>query len=319
MFAVAYLAVGASASRTAGPLDGKTVGLTFCTDQNPFCAAWIKAFKGYLEGKGAKVTVLTSVFDPATDANNMNQLIAAKPDLIAITPADPNAIVPSLVKAQAAGIKVINTIGRLTPAGQKLVVGSVLTDNAALGRFAADNIAEGLKKLGIKSGNVMMLTGTATQLIVQDRVKAFKAAIAKDGYKLVATQDTNWDQQASAKAAQQILAQYKSKGGIQAAYGMADNMAVGIIQGAKQAGVKVGVPNKGMIVTGSNCLSVGIKEIQKGTEYGTATQAPLIEATTAAKAAEQVLLGKSIAPVTYVHEDRITQANVAKFSKLCSF
>src|SRR4051812_8555123 len=87
LFAVAYLAAGASASRTAGPLDGKTVGLTFCTDQNPFCAAWIKAFKGYLEGKGAKVTVLTSVFDPATDANNMNQLIAAKPDLIAITPA----------------------------------------------------------------------------------------------------------------------------------------------------------------------------------------------------------------------------------------
>jgi ABC-type sugar transport system substrate-binding protein len=249
----------------------------------------------------------------------MNQLIAAKPDLIAITPADPNAIVPSLVKAQKAGIKVLNTIGRLTPAGQKLVVGSVLTDNAALGRFAADNIAEGLKKLGIKTGNVMMLTGTATQLIVQDRVAAFKAAIAKDGYKLVATQDTNWDQQASAKAAQQILAQYKSKGGIQAAYGMADNMAVGIIQGAQQAGVKVGLANKGMIVTGSNCLSVGIQAIQKGQEYGTATQAPLTEATAAAKAAEQVLLGKSIPPVTYVHEDRITQSNVAKFAKLCSF
>ena len=50
---------------------------------------------------------------------------------------------------------------------------------------------------------------------------------------------------------------------------MADNMAVGIIQGAKQAGVTVGAGKKGLVVTGSNCLSVGIKAIKAGTEYGT--------------------------------------------------
>ena len=94
----------------------------------------------------------------------------------------------------------------------------------------------------------------------------FKAYMKKfPQYKIVAIEDTNWDQATSAKVAQQLLSKYGSKGGIQGAYGMADNMAIGIIQGAKQAGVPVGVSKKnGLIVTGSNCLAVGIKSIKAG-------------------------------------------------------
>ena len=72
---------------------------------------------------------------------------------------------------------------------------------------------------------------------------------------------------------------------------MADNMAIGIIQGAKQAGVPVGVAKKGLIVTGSNCLAVGIKAIKAGQEYGTGTQAPQVEAALAVKVGTQILNG----------------------------
>jgi len=54
--------------------------------------------------------------------------------------------------------------------------------------------------------------------------------------KLVAVEDGNWDQTISQKIARQLFAQYQSNGGIQGAYGMADNQAVGIIQAAKEAG-----------------------------------------------------------------------------------
>ena len=108
---------------------------------------------------------------------------------------------------------------------------------------------------------------------------AFKAYLKKyPQYKIVAIQDANWDQATSAKDTQQLLSKYASQGGIQGAYGMADNMAVGIIQGAKQAGVPIGVAKKGLIVSGSNCLAVGIKAIKAGLEYGTGTQAPQVEA-----------------------------------------
>ncbi len=318
--AVGGLALSTSGAGAAGGVAGKSVGLEFCTEQNPFCAGWIKTFTAVMQKHGVKVTTLTSIFDPAVDAQNMSTLIADKPNLIVITPADPSAIIPSLARAKAAGIPVINAIGRLTKAGLPLVVSSVLTNNQQLGTFAAKNIVQGLKAEGVMKGNVVALTGTATQLIVQDRVKAFKAAMAKyPQYKIVAIQDTNWDQTKSASAFQELAAKYKSSGGIQAAYGMADNQAVGIIQGAQQAGLKVGLAKKGLIVTGSNCLSVGIQAIRAGTEYGTATQAPGPEATLAANTALSVLAGKKVASTVLVPEFRITKANVSKYAGECTF
>jgi ABC-type sugar transport system substrate-binding protein len=101
---------------------------------------------------------------------------------------------------------------------------------------------------------------------------------------------------------------------------MADNMAVGIIQGAKQAGVPIGVAKKGLVVSGSNCLVVGINAIKAGQEYGTGTQAPQVEAALAVKMGAEVLNGQTLSPkVQYVQEQRITGANVTKFSKVCTF
>ena len=319
--ATAVLVAGAlGASARQGALNGKKVGVIICTNQNPFCAAWANSVKKGLESQGASVTVLTSVFDPAVDAQNMNRLIADKPDLIISVPASASAIVPSYIRAKQAGIPILGAIGRQSDAGAKLVTAEARTDDPALGKFAAQNLVEGMKKAGYAKGNVIALTGTASQNNVTDRMGAFKAYMKKfPQYKIVSIQDTNWDQATSAKVAQQLLSKYGSKGGIQGAYGMADNMAIGIIQGAKQAGVKVGLAKKGLIVTGSNCLAVGINAIKSGTEYGTGTQAPQVEAALAVKVGAQILQGKKVPKVSYVHEDRITKANVAKFSKLCTF
>ena len=82
----------------------------------------------------------------------------------------------------------------------------------------------------------------------------------------------------------------------------------------------VGVSKKnGLIVTGSNCLAVGIKSIQAGVQYGTGTQAPQVEAALAVKVATQILNGGKPPKVSYVQEQRITKANVAKFTRLCTF
>lgn len=318
--AAIFVAGALGASDRQGALTGKNVGVIICTNQNPFCAAWASSVKSGLQKQGASVTVLTSVFDPAVDAQNMNRLIADKPDLIISVPASASAIVPSYIRAKQAGIPILGAIGRQSNAGAKLVTAEARTDDPALGKFAAQNLVEGMKKAGYAKGNVIALTGTASQNNVTDRMAAFKAYLKKfPQYKIVSIQDTNWDQATSAKVAQQLLSKYGSKGGIQGAYGMADNMAIGIIQGAKQAGVKVGLAKKGLIVTGSNCLAVGINAIKSGAEYGTATQAPQVEAALAVKVAAQILNGGKPPKVSYVQEARITKANVAKFAKVCTF
>jgi ribose transport system substrate-binding protein len=320
--AAAVFATGAlGASGQKGALDGKKVGVIICTNQNPFCAAWANTVKSGLEKQGAEVTVLSSVFDPAVDAQNMNRLIADKPDLIISVPASASAIVPSYIRAKAAGIPILGAIGRQSADGAKLVTAEARTDDPSLGRFAAMNLVEGMRRAGFKQGNVIALTGTASQNNVTDRMAAFNAYMKKfPQYKVVAIEDTNWDQATSAKVTQQLLSKYASKGGIQGAYGMADNMAVGIIQGAKQAGAKIGAAKTGLVITGSNCLAVGINAIKSGQLYGTGTQAPQIEAALAVKVAGEILSGKTPNPkVQYVKESRITGANVAKFSKVCTF
>lgn len=317
----AVIAVSPSSSATkAGPLSGKKIGVVFCTDAHPFCAGWNKSFKATMTKLGAKVTILTDFFNPAVQQQHMNQLIAQRPDLIVVTPADPNAIVPSLRRAKAAGIKVMAAVGRLTDEGNKLVETSVITDNPALGRFGAENLVEGLRKEGVKKGNVIFITGTQTQLIVQDRVKAFQDAMKRyPQYKIVDTQDGNWDQATTTKIAQQLFAKYRSKGGIQGAVTMADNQAVGIIQAAQQAGMKVGVKSKGLVVVGMNCLSVGVKAMEQGLEYGTGTQVPISEARDAATAATAILQGKKVKPLITVKEYRIHPANLSQFKKQCTF
>jgi ABC-type sugar transport system substrate-binding protein len=318
--AVAFAATALGANSRRQDLAGKRVGVIICTNQNPFCAAWANTVKSGFEKQGAEVTVLSSVFDPAVDAQNMNRLIADKPDLIVSVPASASAIVPSYIRAKKAGIPILGAIGRQSPAGAKLVTAEARTDDPALGRFAAMNLVEGMKRAGFKTGNIIALTGTASQNNVTDRMAAFKAYLKKyPQFKIVAIEDTNWDQATSAKVAQQLLSKFASKGGVQGAYGMADNMAIGIIQGAKQAGVPIGLAKKGLIVTGSNCLSVGIKAIKAGQEYGTGTQAPQVEAALAVKIGTQILNGVTPPKVSYVKEARITKANVSKFTKICTF
>src|SRR3954451_322029 len=311
-------ALGASGQK--GSLSGKKVGVIICTNQNPFSDAWVNTVQCGLKKRGGSVTVFSSVFDPAVDAQNMNRLIADKPDLIISVPASASAIVPSYIRAKQANIPILGAIGRQSADGAKLVTAEARTDDPALGRYAAQNLVEGMRRAGFKKGNVIALTGTASQNNVTDRMAAFKAHLKKfPQYKIVAIEDTNWDQATSAKVAQQLLSKYASKGGIQGAYGMPDNMAVGIIQGAKQAGVPIGVAKKGLVISGSNCLAVGISAIKGGTEYGTGAQARQVEAGLGGKVATRILTGGRPPKGTYVKEARITKANVAKFSKVCTF
>ena len=111
-------------------------------------------------------------------------------------------------------------------------------------------------------------------LVTQDRMVGFDKAISTmPQYQVVNEQDANWDPTLSGQDAQQLLAKYGCSG-VQAAYGMADYMALPIIQAAKQAGCTIGGKN-GMVVTSSNCFKAGIQSVQAGQLYGTATEDPI--------------------------------------------
>ena len=261
-----------------------------------------------------KIISLTTM-DSGTQVQYMSQAIADKPNLIVLAVDDTKAMVVPIQQAKQAGIPVLVFDGPTDPAVASDVM-SVLSDNEQLGEYAAQNIIEGLKAQGRTSAKIIVLTGTKSMLVTQDRMTGFNKVMSSvPQYQVVAEEDANWDPTLSGQDAQQLLAKYGCSG-VQAAYGMADYMALPIVAAARQAGCTVGGKD-GMVITGSNCFKAGIQSVQAGQLYGTATEDPITIADHTATYAAQYLTGKNPPQHETIQEDRITAANVAQFAAQC--
>jgi ABC-type sugar transport system substrate-binding protein len=299
-------------------IEGKTVSLVTC-EPNVYCHAYNENLKRLLGEKGVKVTQLSDNFEPELQNQHMDQAIASKPDLIAVFASNADAIVPALARAKAAGIPTANLDARLGEEGEEYVDFEVVADNHALGKFAAENLIEGMEKAGYKEGKVIVITGTMGTLIVEDRLEEFEKVMAEHPeFEVESPQDGNWDPVESAKIALQLFTKNKASGGVQGAYGMADYMAGGIIQAANQLGVKVGDKPGDTIVTASNCTPTGIPLMEKGELWGNATQSPIVESEAAAEKIEEFLEGKEVPKNTTVEEERFTMENYKKFIPQCA-
>jgi ABC-type sugar transport system substrate-binding protein len=296
-------------------LKGKTLALVGYGSANPWGVAFNKQFESQLKSTGVKIQDLTTM-DAGTQVQYLNQAIAQKPDLILLAVLDTKATVVPIKKAKQAGIPVLAFDGPTDPSVADDVM-SVLSNNEQLGEFAAQNIIDGLKAQGRNSGNIFVLTGTKSMLLTQQRMDGFNKVLATSPqYKVVAQEDANWDPTLSGKDAQQLLAKYGCKG-VQAAYGMADYMALPIIQAAKQAGCAVGGKD-GLVVTSSNCFKAGIEAIKSGELYGSATEDPITIANQTADYVVKYLTGQNPPQHETVQEQRITSANVDQLAAQCS-
>lgn len=305
----------ASGGDPDSPLAGMTVALVGYGDSNPWGAYYNEVFTEQLAPTGVEITDMTTM-DPGTQVQNFNQAVAQKPDLIVVLIIDTGALVAPIQRATEAGVPVLAVDGRPDPAVAGDVM-SVLSDNEKLGEFAAENIIEGLRGQGRDSGKVIVLTGTQSMLVTQDRMAGFHRVMATaPEYEVVDEQDANWDPQLSGTIAQQLLAKY-GRDGVQAAYGMADYMALPIIEAAKQAGFPIGGED-GLIVTSSNCFKAGIDSIRAGELYGTATEDPGTIAEQSADYVVRFLSGEEPPQNEVVEEYRVTAETVDEFAEQCS-
>lgn len=308
-------AAGGGSAAAAGGLAGKTIALLGYGDANPWGAAFNKEFESQLGSTGLKINALTTM-DSGTQVQYFNQAIAEKPALIVLAVDDTKATVVPIEQAKQAGIPVLAFDGPTDPSVANDVM-SVLSDNEQLGEFAAQNLIQGLKAQGRASAKIIVLTGTKSMLVTQDRMAGFSKVMATvPQYQVVSEEDANWDPTLSGQDAQQLLAKYGCAG-VQGAYGMADYMALPIIAAAKQAGCAVGGKN-GLIVTSSNCFKAGIQSVQAGQLYGTATEDPVTIADQTAKYVTQFLSGQHPPRHETVQEARITAQNVAQYAAQCS-
>lgn len=226
---------------SAADLSSKHIVLVTCGPSNPWCKTFNDRMTGILKETGVKLTVLENDLDPVQVNQQMAQAVAQKPDLIMVEPADDKSLIAAVKKAKAADVPVLYMDSPADPAIMDDIAFQVIADNYSLGKFAGENIVEGLKARGRTEANILVITGSAGTAMVAERQRGFEEALAATpGCKIVEKQATNWDPVESGRIAQQLFAKYASQGGIHAVRADADYMAIPVLEAARQAGLKLG-------------------------------------------------------------------------------
>ena len=226
-----------------------------------------------------------SEYSPATQIPVVDAVLALKPDALVLIPTDPTALQPSVAKAKAAGIPVINVdthVGDLTD-----VLSFITGDNADGGAKAADAMAKaiGWKKGGKYKVVVGLTSATATTNVA--RLDGFSKRVlrAYPGIKIV---DKAYSQSQPAKANTNVsnwLTKYPDLAGIFA------------IDGTNAAGAAAALQAKGLTgkvaLIGYDAYKANVDLIAKGVFTALVAQDPAAEAKLAIEYAVKYLNTKS--------------------------
>ena len=197
---------------------------------------------------------LTQAANAADQVNQLNTIIAQKPDVLVILPHD-ETVTAAALTAMKAGIQVINVDRELADPGAQRAV--IKGDNYGVGFQAGQYFAKELKC----KGNVVEIQGIAGISVTNQRTKGFADAIAqcKGGIKVIAQQPADFAPDKGLSVMQNIL---QAQPKIDAVYTHDDDMAQGVVQAIKNAN-----RDKDMWLTGVGGSKAAMDQIKQGGLY----------------------------------------------------
>jgi ribose transport system substrate-binding protein len=299
---------------------GKKVALLMTGVTLPVPAGVKAAFLERAKTLGLEVTSFEQFFDAARQAQQMDDAIARKFDIIAVMPVSEQSIVPSLLRAKQAKVPVIIINSPPKDGTEDLYLSFIGEDAVQMGRLAGQSILQALKDAGRTGGKVALITGSLQEGVAPRRLAGIKEVLAAHKeVQLVAVEDAKWDPVATERVAGQLFARYAPQGGLDVIYGMNDDQAVAIIRAAEAAGIPLGLKPKQLIVTGGNCSADGLKMIRAGKEYSTGVQGPARTGAGAADLVADYFQGKKLKKLTLQPIDTVTRANIDKWQATCNY
>jgi rhamnose transport system substrate-binding protein len=196
--------------------------------------------------KGQFKRVGPSDASASSQVSYINTLITQKQNAIVISANDPNAVVPSLKKAMAQGIKVVTYDSDTAPEGRNLFINQANAED--LGRTEVQLLA---KQVGTGGGQIAILSATPNATNQNTWIKFMKDELSKPEYskfKLVKTAYGNDDDQKSFEETQGLLQAYPNLKGIISPTTVGIAAAARYLQSSKYKGkVKLtglGTPNQ---------------------------------------------------------------------------
>ncbi|WP_312653391.1 ribose ABC transporter substrate-binding protein RbsB [Aminipila sp.] len=254
-----------------------TIGLIVSTLDNPFFVDLRDGAQAKADEMGAKLIVLDSQNDSATEISNMEDLITQKVDLILINPTNSKAAGNAVAAANEAKIPVI-TLDRSADTGE--VVCHIASDNVAGGKLAGDFI---IKQLDGK-GKVVELEGIPGNSAAIDRGKGFNEAIAKSDIEVVAKQTANFNRAEGLSVMENIL---QAQPEIDAVFAHNDEMALGALEAIKASG-------RDILIVGFDANDDAVAAVKAGDMAATVQQLPKEIGAAGIEAAMKVIGGEKV-------------------------
>jgi ribose transport system substrate-binding protein len=245
---------GSTATKSEGPVK---IAFSAPGADHGWMAAITENARNEAEKLGdVELQVAEGVTDSAAQADQVETLIAGKPDALVILPNEPDALMPVALKAMAAGIPVIDVDREF---GEQGAYRSLITgDNYGIGFQAGNYFADELKC----SGNVVEIQGIAGIPVTEQRSQGFRDALKRkcqDGVKIVASQPADFVPDKGLSVMENILQAQKQ---IDAVYTHDDDMAEGVVSAIQNAGRE-----DEMFLTGAGGSKAAMEQIKEGGLY----------------------------------------------------
>jgi len=171
--------------------------------------------------------------DAATQRASISTLIAQKPNVIVMLPADGKELNAAGLEAMRAGIPVIN-LDRAFPDRAAYRV-QIKGDNFGMGIAAGTYIVEQMKAKGVSNPIIGEIPGIDSLELTQERSAGFKEALAAAGFKVANRRPAEFTADSGQKAATDLLQALPK---IDAIWNHDDDQGIGVLAAVNQAGRK---------------------------------------------------------------------------------
>ena len=249
--------------------------------------------------------VLDAGGDVARQIAQIQDLIQQRVDVIIIWPTNGKAVVPAVRQAHQEGIPVVITNSNIAEEGQQFIASFSGPDNIKQGAYAAEIMCD---KLG-GEGQIVQISGQPGYTTAIERQKGFEDRLTEvcPDVKILETQPGDWNREKAQRVMENFLTKYGDQ--IDGVYSGDDNMGVGALNAAKAAG------RSDIVFVGATNFSVGYEAMERGEYWGSIYQSPVDDAKNALATAIAVAKGEEVPHLNYFDTPKITQDNMAEFSK----
>ena len=305
----AGIAADASARPAAKPV--RVAYLSFAV-ANSYDAPMLAAAKAVAKTRGGKVTVFDAANDPKKQLAQLQTVMTSKRyDAIVVQPIFGPQLIPTITKAIASGLKVVNMdqILGTNPGTAALPVkglaGNVVFVQTQIGSKQGGLVVKACAALGASPCKVGYLYSVKVSSLDTAIRKGFDAVTKGHNIDVVTEGETFYNPANALKAAQTMLQAQPDL-----------NVIVGADQGA--TGAQQALNGKKVTLIGYGGGGVGLKAVASGAWYGTVVQRPATEGKLAMQCAiRAVRTGKGCGGINVLKSlpdgGVVTKANASKF------